>query len=154
MGIKRTGGFIQNQDTWILEEDTRDSNPLLFAAGELVATFTNNRIIAIFQFHNALMDGCRLRRSDHFCLSSLRASIQNVLSNGGMKQVGLLCHHTDQRTKRGQRKLFHIDTVDLDRSALHIIEARDHIGDRCLSCTAGANEGRQLSAFDGERNIF
>ena len=50
--------------------------------------------------------------------------------------------------------IFHIDAIDLDRSTLHIVEAWEHIGDRCLARTAGANQCCQLSGFDSERNVF
>src|SRR5215469_11898188 len=71
-----------------------------------------------------------------------------------MKQEGFHCYYTDQFAKRRQRKILHIDAIDLDRPAFNVVEAREQRGNHCLSRTALANEGRQLSGFDGERNVF
>src|SRR5207248_10199391 len=75
MRIECAGGLIQDEDTRVLENDTSDSHALLLTAGELVATLSDNSIVAIIEFHDAFMDGRRLRRRDHLFLSCIGSRI-------------------------------------------------------------------------------
>src|SRR5437588_1215982 len=98
MRIKRAGGLVQDQNAWILENDTRNGYALFLATGELIAALTDNGIIAIVQFHDSIMDSRCLCRRDHLLLRRIFARVEQVFTNRGMEEVGFLRHNTDKFT--------------------------------------------------------
>src|SRR5579875_723545 len=46
VGIQRAGGLVQNEDTRIFKDHTRDGDALLLTTGELIAALTNDGIVA------------------------------------------------------------------------------------------------------------
>src|SRR5260221_6542754 len=99
MRIKCASGLVQNENSGVLQNDTRYSDTLFLSARELVATLTNDGVIAVVKLHNALMNGGCFSRYNHFLFCRVSSCIEQVLANRGMEQVGFLRHHTDDFSK-------------------------------------------------------
>ena len=62
LGVQGGGGFVQDQDAGVLQDGAGDGDALLLAAGELVAALADDRIVAVRQAGDVVVDGRRLRR--------------------------------------------------------------------------------------------
>ena len=49
MRVKRAGGLVEHENGRIAEDRPRDGQSLLFAAGEAVAPLADQRVVAVWQ---------------------------------------------------------------------------------------------------------
>ena len=57
--VQVAGGFVQHQDTWVLQDHPRQGDALLLAAAQAVAALADHGVVAIGQLHDEIMDvGC------------------------------------------------------------------------------------------------
>ncbi len=73
--VERTGGFVQHQDTRVLQDDACQRQALFFAAAQPVAAFADDGVIAGWQLHNEIVDVGGPGRGFHF---RLRGSLPPV----------------------------------------------------------------------------
>src|SRR5215211_7781403 len=50
--IQRARGLIENQDSWILQNDASDGDALLFATRQLEAAFSDDRLVSLGKLHD------------------------------------------------------------------------------------------------------
>src|SRR5207248_9013118 len=55
-GVQRRGGLVKNQDRRVFKDHARDRQPLAFSPGEPVPALANDRVVALLQRGDALMD--------------------------------------------------------------------------------------------------
>ena len=77
--VKRTGGFIQNQDLRIAEDGAGNGEPLALPAGEFYAAIANKGVIAVRQRENKFMRTSFLRRGDNLLVR--RRTLCTLLTN-------------------------------------------------------------------------
>src|SRR5918911_2947637 len=87
--IYRASRLIQDQDPRLLEEDAGDREALLLATGVLVATLPDDGLVAVSQFHDAIMNGGRLSGGNDLLVRGIRARIQEVLSDRRVGEIRL-----------------------------------------------------------------
>ena len=107
-GVQRRGGLVQKQDGRILEDDARDGDALLLAAGQLEAAVAHLRVVAIGLGDNEVVDGSRLARGHDLLIRRIFLGIAQVFADGAVEQVGVLRHVADLAAQVGEIKLLHI----------------------------------------------
>ena len=55
-------GLVEDQDPGVLQQHPGDGDALLLAAGELVAALADDRVVAVRQLHDPVVDRCRTGR--------------------------------------------------------------------------------------------
>src|SRR5712691_2997942 len=125
MCIKGTGSFVQDQNAWVLQNDTSNGYALLLSAGELIASLANDGVITVVKFYDPVMNRCCFSRCNHLLFCCIRTGIHQVFPDGRVKKVCLLRNHTDYFTQRGQRNILHIMPINLDGTTIYIIESGD-----------------------------
>src|SRR6266571_557358 len=131
--VQRAGCLIQDEDTGILEQDASDGNALLLATGEEMTTRPNDRLIAVRELQNPLMDVSGGRSGNHLFPGGIWSPIGDVLAYGGIMQVGLLSYYANVTPQAFHGHIPHITAIDFHRSLLNIIEPRQQVRDRRLA---------------------
>ncbi len=68
--VERAGRFVEDEDARVLEQHARDREPLALAAGELVAALADDRVVAVGQRRDEVVDVRGARGGDHFGFAS------------------------------------------------------------------------------------
>src|SRR5919201_3521259 len=103
---------------------TSDRDALALAAGEGGSPLADNRVVALGQAVDELVDEGRLRSREDVGLGRLRATVDDVLENAPLEQDRLLGHDRDLRSQGAKLERPHVDAVDGDLSPLRIEEPR------------------------------
>src|SRR6266487_2247197 len=124
MCIESACGLVQDQNARIFEDYACNCDTLFLTARELVSALTNNRIIAILQFHDAIVNSSGLCGRDHLFIGCILACVEQVFSDRCVQQVSLLCHYTEHLTERTERHVLDIIAI---RSEEHTSELQSPV---------------------------
>ena len=153
LGVEVAGGLVQDQDARVFEDDPRDGHPLLLAAGEPVPPLADDRVIAIGQLGDEVVDVGGAAGGLQFGLRRIGPGIEQVGADGVVEEVGLLGHHADIGRQGGQRDVAQIVAVQRDPALGRIVQARQQIGDGRLARAAGADQRHQLARLDLKADV-
>ena len=73
--IQGRGGFVQNQNRRVFQENPGDADPLLLPSGKLYAPLSHIGVIAVGQVRDELVGAGKLSGADDFFLSGARLSV-------------------------------------------------------------------------------
>ena len=93
--VQGRGGFVQNQDGRVFQENAGDGDPLFLSAGKLYAPLAHVGLKALFKIHDEVVGVGQLRRFHDFLVCGFRAAVANVFHDIGVKEVHVLLHHAD-----------------------------------------------------------
>ena len=85
-----------------------------FAAAEPIAALAHDRIIAVAQAHDEIVNMGDSRRGFQLCLRRVRLGVKQIGADGVMEEVGLLRHHADILRHGAQAQVAQIVTVQAD----------------------------------------
>ena len=90
--IQRAGGFIQNQDRCIFQDDTGEGNPLALTTAEFDTAFTDlgvkaNVAVMVFQIWDEAIGLGLANGLPQLVLTGVGPSVQNVFANAAVKQA-------------------------------------------------------------------
>ena len=78
---KWLGRFIKHENARVFQDDAGDRHTLLFTAAEPVTALADDRVIAIAQSHDEVMNMRDLRRRFKFGLRRVRLGIEQVCTD-------------------------------------------------------------------------
>ncbi len=154
VGIDTGGGLIQDQDPGGGEHGAGKSQKLTLADGELGAPLADFCVVALFHFHDEVVDVDGFCRGDHFLLGGVFSAVTDIFPDRSRKEEGILGHHADLSAQAGEGHLPDVAAVDENRSLCHIVKSADQIYDRCFSGSGGAYQGDRLPWLYGEVYIL
>ncbi len=98
--VKRTGGFVEQQDRGVLEHHPGDGNALALAARQLDTALTHQRVVAtvallVTQLADEPIGLCTGCGAADLLISRVGASVGDVVANGAVQQRGVLRDHAD-----------------------------------------------------------
>ena len=94
-GVERGGGFVEDQDRRVLEEDARDGEALLLPAAELDAALAHRRVEPFGQRGDKLVELRPACRIHDLGVGGAEAAIGDVLAHGAAEQEHVLLHDAD-----------------------------------------------------------
>ena len=94
-GVERGRRLVEDEDPRILQQDPRDRDPLLLAARQLVAALADDRVVAVGQLRDPVVDRRGPRRRLELGVGRVRPGVQQVLADRRVEQVRLLGHEAD-----------------------------------------------------------
>ena len=94
-GIQRAGGFIQNEDARVFQEDTGDGDALLLAAGEHDAALADDGVVTVRHGHDIIVDFGQLGGLDDFFHRGGRAAIADIIQNRTREEENILLDNAD-----------------------------------------------------------
>ena len=74
-GVERRGRLVEDQDPRVLQQDAGDRDPLLLAARQLVAALADDRVVAIGQLGDPVVDRRGPRRGLELGLGRVRPGV-------------------------------------------------------------------------------
>jgi hypothetical protein len=152
--VEGRGRLVEDEHRRVTENRAGDRDPLLLAAGEAVASLAHDRVVALRQRCDQLVD----LRGTGGCLDLLVGGIglgeAEVLAHRGMEEVGLLRDDPDGRGERLEREVAHVDAIDRDAAPRRVVQARDQVGARRLSGSRLPDERGLRARRDGERDVL
>ena len=94
-GVELGGRLIQDEQRGVLVKRPSDGNALALAAGEALAAFADDSLIALRHFHDEIVGQRHPRRFHNFRLILGLSTVADVVEDRVVKQDGLLGDHTD-----------------------------------------------------------
>ena len=89
--------FVQDEDARVLQDGPGDGQPLTLPAREAVAPVARDRLVALRQARDQVVDLCRPRRSLHLFPRRVRPPVAQVLQHRRVEEEGLLRDHRHLR---------------------------------------------------------
>jgi len=139
--------FIHQQDIRLDDQSTRQGDPLLLAAGQLlrhpIGIFIN--VHQLHEFVGLLLDRCLVH------LPVLQAEGHIVPDRQMRENRIVLKHHADVPFRR--INVVHLFVIEVDAPALDAVEAGDHPQQCCLPASRWTKEGEELTLLDIQRQV-
>ena len=89
-GIERRGGFVEDQDGWVLQNGAGDGDALAFSGREAVAAFTDRCFVVFRQGHDEVVSVRVFGGIFDFGGVRFGAAISNVVANGVVEEERVL----------------------------------------------------------------
>ena len=93
--VKGARGLVQNEDARVAQKHARDGDALLLAAGQPRAALAHERVVAVGQRADELVDVGLARRLLDFGLGGAGAAVGDVLPHRAAEQIHVLLHDAD-----------------------------------------------------------
>jgi hypothetical protein len=123
------GEFVEDEDGHVFEDGARDSQTLALAAGEAQALLANLCVVAARQRHDKVVDVRLPGRLDHLFLADILAGNQEILADGGVEEVRILCDHAEQLAHFVLRQITHFVVTGQEVALIILPEAEQEVGD-------------------------
>ena len=145
-GVEGRRRLVEDQDPRILQQDPRDRDPLLLAARQLVAALADDRVVAVGQLRDPVVDRRRAGRRARAPPRSRRAS-RRAGCPGSRRGTGTSpgSRTRSPRPSDCERDRADVVAVDLDRALVDVVEPRDQVGRRRLARARRADERHELA---------
>ncbi len=131
--IKALSGFIQYQPRGIFEDGTGNGHPPSLPTGQFHTAFTDNGIQPIGLTPHKVIQLRRRQRRPEFVFFRIALGHQQIIANGGVKQIGALRNHRKILAQVIGREVFQFMPAELGRTTLIIIKTQQQIGDTAFS---------------------
>ena len=139
-GIQSTGGFIQQQDSWITQHRTGDRNALKLAARQIRAPFLQQGVVTLRQISDEAIRVGQKGGLHHLGIGGL-ASEADRLSDGTGKDCGALGNQGQLTPQIPGPQAGKVVTIEEDSALLGGVEAQQQ-GKQCaFACSGRSNQG-------------
>ena len=127
--VKAGSRLIEEDDRRVLEEEAGDRYPLLLASGKELGL----RLESERKLHDLIVDvGLACSFMDFFDCS-FRSSVSDVFLDCSVEDMVLLEDHSDVLAEEVDVIVADVDSVELDRAAVRVIEAHEEVQDSRLA---------------------
>ncbi len=144
--IERGGGLVKQKHFGLVGEGAGDGNPLGFSSGEREGV-----ALGISGEADLFQEAVDLFRGHG--LVALRGAVGQVFRDGTRKEVGALHHHAHAAAELARWQGLCIHSLEQDLATSWLIEAIEKAEECTFACAAGADDGEDLSALQGEGDI-
>ena len=144
------GGLVQDEDGGVLEVGARQGDALTLPSGEEPARITQDRVVAMGQTCDALVDAGRPGSRLDLLPGGVGTSQGDVVVDGLVGQGHVLQHDRHAREQPGESRVAHVDAADAHGAVVDVVEAGDEAGQGRLATTGGADERCHGSRLGGE----
>ena len=80
-------------------------------------------------------------------IARIGASVADVLADGAVEQPGVLQHHGKLAAQCRAVPVAHVDALDAQRTAVHVVETLQQLNERGLAGAGGADDGDGLAGL-------
>ncbi len=122
-GVYRTGGFVQDHQTWIGQNRAGDGDQLLLSLRDVGGLLIDHHVIPVGKGLDEVMDAGGLGGLDHFLISRGQSPVTDVLPDSAVEQPGILQDHAELFPKVTTGKRADIMPVHGDGTGVHVIKA-------------------------------
>ena len=152
-GIKRAGGFVEQEQRRVFQHGPGDGDALALTARQAHAALAQKGVVVIRQRHDELVRKRRMRCRSDFIVAGVGAAVADVLERAGREHHRVLRHDADAPPQRLQVHLVGGHAVERDAAGLRVVKAQQQLKHRALAGTAGADDGDGFARRNLEREI-
>src|SRR4051794_27692967 len=145
LAVQRTGGFVQNQNTWIDQERPRDRDALTLPARQLRPAFAEERVIPFRQLGHELLNVRCASDCKELVIGSIRVAVKYILAHRAGEEDGVLRDDADLVAQRAYGHFAQVDAIRQYTTHCGIVEARDQLHQRRLAGAAWPDEGHDFA---------
>lgn len=151
LGVEGRRGLVQEQDLGVADQGAGDGDALLLAAREQRALAAHDRVEAVGQRHDELVDvGLLARVLDGLVADLVRRAQQNVLLDAALVQRGLLRHEGNVGPVVVDIQRADFLAVNVDAADKRIVESFQEGDGGRLAAARRADEGHVLTRADSQ----
>src|ERR1700749_4115589 len=152
LGFRVDGGgsFVEDENAWAMREGTGEVDEPLLAGGETGAALAQRFVELMWQAADKVEDVDFVGGALHVGIRDRFGPETNVFGDGAREEEWVLQDDTEVLAQCGQIVHSHVDAVDQDLAALHIVEAHHERDDGGLAGAGVANDGGGLVGLDDE----
>ena len=143
-GVEAGGGFVEEDDGWVLEEHAGYGDALLLAAAELLGI----GLESVGQLHDLVVDVCLAGGTDDVVVGGGGAAVLDVVLDGAVEDMVFLEHQSDVVSQPAGVPVGEFDAVEADGAVLGLVELVEQVDDGALAGSAESHEGGNLARFD------
>ena len=154
LAVETAGGFIEDEDARVAQDDAGEGDALFFATAKAVAAFADDGVVAIGEAGDEVVDVGGTGGLLDLLLGRIGTGEADVDGDGIVEEEGLLGDHADVGGEGSEGEIAQINAIEADTALLGVIEARDEVSEGGLAGAAGADEGGELAGLDGEIDIL
>ena len=143
-GVKAGSRLVEEYDRRVLEEHSGNRHALLLSSGQKRGL----GVESLREGRHLVEEVSLLGSHEHFCVSGVRLAVLDVLLDAAVEDMVLLEHETDVLAKEVSVVVAKVDSVELDGSAVRLVELVQEVDDGRLAGAAEAHECRDLAAVD------
>ena len=148
--VHRGERLVQDQDRRVAEQGAGNRDPLALPAGELDATLTDDRGVALRQPRDELVRVRGARGRLDLLRGGFGLAEAQVVLDAAVEQVGVLVHHRDVGVDIVRAQVAQIVPADPDGAVIRIVEAQEQAHDGGLSRPALPDEADPFPGLDAE----
>ena len=153
LGVERACGLVEHQHRRVAQDRAGDRHPLLLAAREAVAALADDRVVAVRERGDQVVDSGGPGGVLDLLVGGVRAGEAQVLADAGVEQVGLLGDHADCRRQRFEARIADVDPVDRDPPLLRLVQPRDQVAERGLARAGLADDRGSRAGRDDQIDV-
>ena len=127
LGIKRGGGFVEDEDRGVLEQGAGDGEALALPAGETCSAFADHRIVALRKTLDEIVRERGLCGGGDPLHGDVGLAIGDVVANGVVEEHRLLRDFADLLAERDESEVADVVVIEKDGAAGDVVEARQKV---------------------------
>ncbi len=151
--IERAGGFVQDDDRCFGEQGAGDADALFLPAGEVAARFVDLCFVLLRQLLDKQCRAGEFGGVADLGIGCVRATVGDVLRDGGRQDDAVLQHQGHMLAKVGQLDFANVGPIKSERAAGRIIEPRQEIEHRGFAHATFADERDHFAGDNLHRHI-
>lgn len=129
-GVRKGGGFVENDDRRILQNHAGNGDALLFTAREAFARLACGRVVALRQLFDERLALRGTRCRAHLFIGGIRFAEADVFKQGAAEQEVVLRDKADRLGQLRERYILDVYAADGDFACRHVPEPCDQLGNR------------------------
>ncbi len=152
--VQAGGRFVQDQYRCVTQDGAGDGQTLELAAGQPGRVGVDPGVVAVGETDDEVVCVGRPCRLHDRLVAGAGAAAGDVGADRVVQDEGLLREQGHVLAQAGQREVTQGHAVQEQLSRVRVVEAEQELGDRGLSCAAGAGDDHQFTGADGEGQVF
>ncbi len=152
-GVDRRRGVVEQQDRRVGEERARERDALPLTTRQRQALLTDDCLVAVRELHDEFVGFGGAGRGLDFGRGRVGAPERDVRGDRVGEEERVLEHHADAAAQRLQRRVAHVEPVDLDRTGVNVVEPRQQQPDRRLARARATDERDGFTRGNVQREV-
>lgn len=143
--VERARGLVEHEHGRVAQHDPRDREALPLAAREAIAALADERLVAVRQTADQLVDLGGAGGCAQLLVGRVRPREAQVLGHGRVQEVRLLRHHADQLRAGLGAQVAQVVAVDEHAARRRVVQPCDEVAERRLAGSGRADDGQGRS---------
>ena len=153
LGVDVARRLVEHEDPRIVEQRSRDREPLLLAAGEARAVLAEERLVGKWLAAEEVVCAGGLRGLESLPDRRLRPAVGEVFPDRAAEEKRILEDDAEPFPKLLRREVADVDAVDLDLPFLHVVKPAKQVYERRLAGARAAHDADHLPRRHIKRHI-